>query len=74
MATKTINVSFPPDTLSEIDKFAKKEGLSRSDVLRIGTRKYIRDFAKWQLLQDIGEKQAKKAGLETEEQIVQSLQ
>ena len=73
MTTKTINVSFPADTLGEIDKFAKKEGLSRSNVLRIGTKKYIRDFAKWQLLQDIGEKQAKKIGLESEEQIVSSL-
>ncbi len=74
MATKTINVSFPKKTLEDIDRFAEKEDLSRSDVLRIGARKYIRDFSKWQILQEIGEKQAKKLGLKTEEQIVEILQ
>ena len=74
MATKTINISFPEKTLGEIDAFAKREDLSRSDVLRIGARKYIRDFAKWQLLQDIGEKQAKKIGLKSEEENINALQ
>jgi len=73
MATKTINISFPKKTLEEIDRFAKKEDLSRSDVLRIGTRKYIRDFTKWQILQDVGERQARELGLTSEEQIVKAL-
>jgi metal-responsive CopG/Arc/MetJ family transcriptional regulator len=73
MAIKTVNISFPEQSLREIDEFAKKEALSRSDVLRIGAKKYIRNFNEWQLLQEIGEKQAKKLGLNTEEKIVKIL-
>jgi metal-responsive CopG/Arc/MetJ family transcriptional regulator len=74
MAIKTVNISFPEQSLREIDEFAKKEALSRSDVLRIGAKRYIRNFTEWQVLQEIGEKQAKKLGLDTEEKIVKILQ
>ncbi len=74
MAIKTVNISFPDNVLKQIDEFAKKEALSRSDVLRIGAKKYIRNFTEWQLLQEIGEKQAKKLGLDTEEKVVKILQ
>lgn len=73
MAIKTVNISFPEQTLKEIDAFAQKEALSRSDVLRIGARKYIRNLSEWQDLQKIGEKQARKLGLDTEEKIVKIL-
>lgn len=74
MALKTVNISFPEQTLKEIDEFAKKEALSRSDVLRIGAKKYIRNFSEWQLLQEIGERKARKAGLNSEEKIIEALQ
>lgn len=74
MATKTINVSFPKKTLEEIDRFAEREDLSRSDVLRIGAKKYIRDFAKWQILQSFGKKQAENLGFKSEEEIVRALE
>ena len=73
MAIKTVNISFPEQSLREIDKFAQKEALSRSDVLRIGAKKYIRGLSAWQDLQKIGEKQAKKLGLDTEEKIAKAL-
>lgn len=74
MAIKTVNISFPEQTLKEIDQFARKEALSRSDVLRIGARKYIRNLSEWQALQVIGEEKARKAGLNSEEKIVKALQ
>lgn len=74
MALKTVNISFSEQTLKEIDEFAKKEDLSRSDVLRIGAKKYIRNFSEWQLLQEIGERKARKVGLNSEEKIVEALQ
>lgn len=74
MAIKTVNISFPEETLKDIDEFARKEALSRSDVLRIGAKRYIRNLSEWQVLQEIGEKQAKKLGLNSEEKIVQILQ
>jgi len=74
MAIKTVNISFPDNILQEIDEFAKKEALSRSDVLRIGAKRYIRNLSEWQELQKIGEAQAKKLGLDTEEKIVKKMQ
>lgn len=73
MNIKTVNISFPEQTLKEIDQFAQKEALSRSDVLRIGARKYIRNLSEWQALQVIGEEKARKAGLVSEEKIVKAL-
>ncbi|HLB31974.1 MAG TPA: ribbon-helix-helix protein, CopG family [Patescibacteria group bacterium] len=73
MAIKTVNISFPEQSLKEIDEFARREALSRSDVLRIGAKKYIRGLSAWQDLQKIGEKQAKKLGLDTEDKIVKVL-
>lgn len=70
MAIKTVNISFPDQTLEEIDKFAKEEDLSRSDVLKIGARKYIRNLSEWQDLQEEGEKRAKKLGLDSDEKII----
>jgi len=74
MSIKTVNISFPEQTLREIDEFAKKEALSRSDVLRIGAKRYIRNFTEWQFLQEIGEKRARQLGLDSEEKIVRILQ
>jgi len=74
MPIKTVNISFPQKTLREIDSFARREALSRSDVLRIGAKRYIRNYSEWQALQNIGIKQAKKLGLESEQDIVKILQ
>ena len=59
MATKTVNISFPEQTLDEIDKFAKKEALSRSDVLRIGAKRYIRSKSNWEDICQWGQNFAK---------------
>lgn len=73
MPIKTVNVSFPEQTLNEIDKFAKKTDLSRSDILRLGARKYIRSLEEWRLLQAVAEKKMRKMGLESEEDIIKKL-
>ncbi|OGD65347.1 hypothetical protein A3F08_02110 [Candidatus Berkelbacteria bacterium RIFCSPHIGHO2_12_FULL_36_9] len=70
MSIKTVNISFNENLLREIDKFAQKEALSRSDVLRIGTKKYIQNLSEWRLLQQIGKKQALKLGFKSEDDIV----
>jgi len=74
MATRTVNISFKENILKEIDQFAKKESLSRSDILRIGARKYIRSLSEWRLLQTIGEAKAKKLNLKNEEDIIKKLE
>ncbi len=73
MAIKTVNILFNEQTLKEIDGFAKKEALSRSDVLRIGARKYIRAHKDWRVLQQKGEQEARRLGLKSEEDIIKKL-
>ena len=60
MATKTVNISFPEKSLREIDQFAKKESLSRSDVLRIGAKRYIRSKSNWEDICQWGQNFAKR--------------
>lgn len=74
MPTKTVNISFPQKVLDEIDAFAQKESLSRSDVLRIGAQKYIQSCSDWKAVQKLVTKKAKKLGLKTEEDIVKYIQ
>jgi CopG family transcriptional regulator / antitoxin EndoAI len=45
--TKTINISFPDEFLAEIDRVAKKESRSRSELLREAIRIYIERKERW---------------------------
>lgn len=41
MKTKMVNLSFPENMLSDIDKVAKQEYRSRSELVREAVRRYI---------------------------------
>lgn len=41
MQTKTINLSLPEDLLKDVDKVAKAEYRSRSDLMREALRRYV---------------------------------
>jgi CopG family transcriptional regulator/antitoxin EndoAI len=41
MKTKIVNLSFPEDMLDEMDKAAKQEFRSRSDLVREAVRRYL---------------------------------
>lgn len=73
MSLKTVNISFPEKLLEEIDQFAKGESLSRSDVLRIGTKRYIENYRAWRGLQNYGLVKARKLGLKSEEEVVKRI-
>lgn len=51
MATKTVNISLPHDLARELDRRAKAERRSRSEVIRAATRKYLTWWKEWQSLQ-----------------------
>ena len=51
MSVKTINVSFPPELLKEIDRKAKEEYRSRSELLKDATLMYIQTKDNWSVLQ-----------------------
>lgn len=47
MAINTVNISFDKNLLKEIDKIAKSEYRSRSELIREAARLYIERKEKW---------------------------
>ena len=76
MNVKTINVSFPPELLKEIDRKAKEEYRSRSELLKEATLMYIQTKDNWLMLQEELVMRAKKMGIKNEtdvEEMIDSL-
>jgi metal-responsive CopG/Arc/MetJ family transcriptional regulator len=48
MAVSTVNVSFQKDLLKQIDKVAKNEARTRSELIREAARMYIQRKQKWE--------------------------
>ncbi|NTV26781.1 MAG: ribbon-helix-helix protein, CopG family [Chlorobiaceae bacterium] len=56
MSTVTVNISFQNSLLNEIDKTARKEHRSRSELLRDAARLYIQRQQQWDDLFQLGER------------------
>lgn len=52
MAINTVNISFEKNLLKEIDKIAKSEFRSRSELIREAARLYIERKEKWKNIFD----------------------
>jgi len=52
MAINTVNISFDKNLLKEIDKIAKSEYRSRSELIREAARLYIERKEKWKNIFD----------------------
>ncbi len=63
----TVNISFQDSLLKEIDKTAKKEHRSRSELIREAARQYIRRQNQWNELFQLGDRIAKEQQLTIEE-------
>ena len=63
MSTATVNVSFQDSLLNEIDKTAKKEYRSRSELIREAARLYIQRQSQWNDLFQLGDTVARKQQL-----------
>lgn len=68
MRSKVIPISLPKQLLDEIDKTAKSESRTRSELMREATRSYLAERKEWKALLAYGKKQAVKLRL-TEEDI-----
>jgi len=68
MNTVTVNISFQNNLLSDIDKVAKQERRSRSELLREAARMYIDRKNRWNRIFAYGESQVKTLNV-TEEDI-----
>ena len=67
MNTKTVNISFRKDLLKEIDKVAKEEMRTRSELIREAARMYIERKNRWEKIFDFGKRQAERLGLKEQD-------
>ena len=67
MAGSTVNISFNKELLTEIDKTAKQESRTRSDLIREAARLYIGRKNRWESLFAFGSRQAQRLGLREED-------
>ena len=55
MNTNTVNISFQKDLLKKIDKVAKDESRTRSELIREAARMYIDKKNKWKEIFEFGD-------------------
>ncbi len=63
MSTVTVNISFQDSLLNEIDKTARKEYRSRSELIREAARLYIQRQSQWNDLFQLGDMTVQKQHL-----------
>ena len=56
--SQTVTVSLPPDLAREVDRAARKEGRSRSEMFREALRQYLARGDRWDRIFSLGEQQA----------------
>jgi CopG family transcriptional regulator / antitoxin EndoAI len=66
--TKLISFSIMPDFLREVEKVAKEENRTKSELIREALRRYIED-REWEHLTRYARRQAPGTGIQTEEDI-----
>jgi CopG family transcriptional regulator/antitoxin EndoAI len=72
MKSSTVNISFNDDLLKQIDKVAREESRSRSELIREAARSYIERKRKWAQIFAFSEKQAAKKNI-TEKDIINEI-
>jgi len=70
--TGTVTISLPPDLASEVDRLAREEGRTRSELLREAFRQYAERRRRWDQLFAYGEARAAAVGL-SEESVASAL-
>jgi len=73
MAVATVNISFQEDLLGQIDRIAKNEARTRSELIREAARIYIEKKKKWESIFAYGESLSSKYKL-TENDINEEIQ
>jgi len=59
----TVNISFNPDLLKQIDEAAEEESRSRSELIREAARTYIERKRRWGQIFQLGTQVARARGL-----------
>jgi CopG family transcriptional regulator/antitoxin EndoAI len=66
--TKLISISILPELLEKLNKIAKDESRTRSELLREAVRRYIEE-KEWQEIARYAHKTADKTGIRSEEEV-----
>jgi CopG family transcriptional regulator/antitoxin EndoAI len=66
--TKLISFSILPDFLREVEKVAKEEHRTKSELIREALRRYIED-REWEKLSRYARRKSAETGIKTEEDI-----
>jgi len=67
-SSKVLSISVPPTLWEEIGKLAEKEKMTRSELLRVAAREFIRS-RRWLDLREKGSRTALKFAVKTEEDV-----
>ena len=67
--TKVINMSLPLPLYEDLDKVAKKQEVSRSEILKRALRSYLKEEERWQMIRKWGKSQGKRLGIQSEKDI-----
>lgn len=70
--TDTVTISLPPELASEVDRLAREEGRTRSDLLREAFRQYAERRLRWDALFRYGEARSTALKLR-EEQVAKAI-
>ncbi len=62
----TVNISFNPKLLKEIDKVAQEESRSRSELIREAARSYIERKRRWAKIFEVGTRTGRAKGITPE--------
>jgi CopG family transcriptional regulator/antitoxin EndoAI len=69
MQTQTFNISMPKELVSMMDLVARREYKNRSELIKEAVRVYLEERKMWNEIFAEGEKQAKKIGITSEDEI-----
>ena len=67
--TRIINMSLEEALYGEVDRLAREQGTSRSQVLREALKQYVTAEARWREVLSIAEASAERAGVSSEADI-----
>ncbi len=70
--TKLISFSIMPDFLREVERVAKEENRTKSELIREALRRYLED-REWEKLNRYARRKARETGTKTEEDIQQAV-
>jgi metal-responsive CopG/Arc/MetJ family transcriptional regulator len=73
VSRKTVTVSLPPELARRVDRVAKAEGRTRSELFRQALQQYIAVSERWERIFEYGEDAAKRTGA-TDESILRAVE